>query len=113
MNDSILITIKKLLAISDEDDCFDLDVIIHINSVFMDLTQLGVGPEAGFMIEDGGPVWSDFIPDPGKFEAVKTYMYLRVKLLFDPPTSSAAIEAMNKQIDKLEWRLNVAAESKL
>lgn len=111
MEESILTTIKKLLGITEEYDCFDLDVIIHINSVFMDLTQIGVGPEAGFMIEDDGPVWSDFIPDKGKFEAVKSYVYLRVKLLFDPPLSSSAVEAMNRQIDKLEWRLSVAAES--
>lgn len=111
MEESILASIKKLLGITEEYEYFNLDIIIHINSVFMDLTQLGVGPEAGFMIEDDSSVWSDFISDVGKLEAVKTYIYLRVKLLFDPPSSAAVIEAMNRQIEKLEWRLNVAAES--
>ena len=109
--ESILTSIKKLLGITEEYDQFDPDIIMHINSVFMILTQLGVGPAEGFSIEDDTAVWTDFIQDVKKLEAVKTYIYLKVKLLFDPPLSSAVIESMNRLINELEWRLNVAAES--
>ena len=109
--DSILTSIKKLLGITEEYAYFDHDIVMHINSVFMDLRQIGVGPDEGFFIEDETSVWTDFIPEVGLMEAVKSYMYLRVRLLFDPPANSSLIESMNKQIEKLEWRLNVAAES--
>ena len=109
--ESILTSIKKLLGITEEYDQFDPDIIMHINSVFMILTQLGVGPAEGFSIEDDTAVWTDFIQDAKKLESVKTYIYLKVKLLFDPPLSSAVIESMNRLINELEWRLNVAAES--
>lgn len=109
--ESILTSIKKLLGITEEYDQFDPDIIMHINSVFMILTQLGVGPAEGFSIEDDTAVWTDFIQDVKKLESVKTYIYLKVKLAFDPPLSSAVIESMNRLINELEWRLNVAAES--
>ena len=109
--ESILTSIKKLLGITKEYDQFDPDIIMHINSVFMILTQLGVGPAEGFSIEDDTAVWTDFIQDVKKLESVKTYIYLKVKLAFDPPLSSAVIESMNRLINELEWRLNVAAES--
>ena len=109
--ESILTSIKKLLGITEEYNQFDPDIIMHINSVFMILTQLGVGPAEGFSIEDDTAVWTDFIQDIKKLESVKTYIYLKVKLLFDPPLSSAVIESMNRLINELEWRLNVAAES--
>lgn len=109
--ESILTSIKKLLGITEEYDQFDPDIIMHINSVFMILTQLGVGPSEGFSIEDDTAVWTDFIQDAKKLESVKTYIYLKVKLAFDPPLSSAVIESMNRLINELEWRLNVAAES--
>lgn len=112
--DSILTSIKKLLGIAEEYTHFDQDIIMHINSVFMILTQLGVGPEEGFVIEDDISIWTDFIPDaaPIKMEAVKSYVYLRVKLLFDSSSlTSPIIEAINRQISELEWRLNVVAES--
>ena len=109
--ESILTSIKKLLGVGDDYDHFDPDIIMHINSVFMDLTQMGVGPSEGFSIEDDIPEWIDFIPDTKKLQAVKSYIYLRVKLLFDPPSSSAVMEAMNRDIQRYEWRLNVAAES--
>ena len=108
--ESILTSIKKLLGITEEYDQFDPDIIMHINSVFMILTQLGVGPTEGFSIEDDTAVWTDFIQDVKKLESVKTYIYLKVKLAFDPPLSSAVIESMNRLINELEWRLNVAAE---
>lgn len=108
--DSILTSIKKLLGIDKDYDHFDTDIIIHINSAFLDLAQIGVGPEEGFSIEDDTDTWDDFIPNNPKLEAVKTLMYLKVKLIFDPPLSSAVIEAMNRQIDRLEWRLSVAVD---
>lgn len=109
--ESILTSIKKLLGITEEYNQFDPDIIMHINSVFMILTQLGVGPAEGFSIEDDTAVWTDFIQDVKKLESVKTYIYLKVKLVFDPPLSSSVIESMNRLINELEWRLNVAAES--
>lgn len=111
--ESILTSIKKLLGIEEEYDHFDSDIIMHINTVFADLAQLGAGPKDGFSIEDDTSVWADFIPDitAAGLDGIKSYMYLRVKLLFDPPSSSAVIESMNRQIEKLEWRINVAAES--
>ena len=108
--DSILTSIKKLLGITKEYEHFDVDLIMHINSVFMALTQIGVGPPEGFVINDEDAIWSDFIPDPLKQQAVKTYVYLKVKLIFDPPLSSAAITAMNEQLKEYEWRLNFNAE---
>lgn len=108
--DSILTSIKKLLGITEEYTHFDSDIIMHINSVFMVLTQLGVGPKEGFMIYDDTSIWDDFITESMNFESVKSYMYLKVKLLFDPPQSSAVMESMNRMINEFEWRLNVAVE---
>ena len=109
--ESILTSIKKLLGITEEYDAFDQDIVMHINSVFMILTQIGVGPSEGFTIEDDTATWSEFVSDPTKWEMLKSYVYLRVKLLFDPPLSSAVMESMNKQISEFEWRLLVAAEN--
>lgn len=111
MNDSILTSIKKLLGITEEYEHFDQDIIIHINSVFMILNQLGVGSSNGFSITDKTAVWSDFISEGTNLESVKSYIYLKVRLLFDPPTTSAVIESMNRMISELEFRLNVSAES--
>ena len=108
--DSILTSIKKLLGIAEEYTQFDEDIIMHINTVFLNLTQLGVGPEEGFLIEDDVASWEDFINDNTQLQAVKTYVYLKVKLLFDPPLSSSEIESMNRMIAELEWRLNVAVD---
>lgn len=109
--ESILTSIKKLLGITEEYEHFDSDLIMHINSVFSILTQLGVGPIEGFSINDDTSVWSEFIKPNENLEAIKSYMYLKVKLLFDPPVSSAVIESMNRMIGELEWRINVAVES--
>ena len=109
--DSILTTIKKLLGIGTEYTHFDSDIIVHINTVFMALTQMGVGPPEGFAIEDDSALWEDFITDSTKLQAVKTYVYLKVKLIFDPPLTSSVMEAMNHQISECEWRLNVAVET--
>lgn len=107
---SILTSIKKMLGITEEYEHFDNDIIMHINSVFMILNQLGVGPTNGFSIEDKTAVWTDFIPESSQLELVKSYMYLKVKLLFDPPLGSAVIDVMNRQISEFEWRLNVAVD---
>lgn len=110
--ESILTSIKKLLLIPEDHTEFDTDVIIHINSVLMTLTQLGVGPSEGFYIEDATAIWDDFISDPAKLQAVKTYIYLKVKILFDSNSmGSATLAAYERQISELEWRLNVQAES--
>ena len=108
--ESILTSIKKLLGIEEEYTQFDADIIMHINTVFLNLTQLGVGPSEGFLIEDDTAIWDDFIGDSSQLQAVKTYMYLKVKLLFDPPLSSSVTESMNRMIAELEWRLNVAVD---
>lgn len=109
--DSILTSIKKLLGITEEYEHFDQDIIIHINTALMILTQLGVGPSEGFFIKDKYALWSDFIPDVKTLEAVKSYVYLKVRMLFDPPTSSSLMNAMEQNMKELEWRLNVASES--
>ena len=108
--DSILTSIKKLLGITEEYEHFDPDIIMHINSAFMILNQLGVGPEEGFSIRDKSSTWDEFIHEGSNLEAVKTYVHLKVKLMFDPPLSSTVIEAIKSQINELEWRLNVSVD---
>ena len=110
MEESILISIKKLLGINKDYDAFDTDIIIHINSVFMILNQLGVGPYDCFSIQDDLATWNQFISRADQLEAVKTYIYLKVKLMFDPPLSTAVAEANKQMISELEWRLNVQAD---
>lgn len=109
--ESILTSIKKLLGIGEEDTYFDPDIITHINSVFTILKQLGVGPPEGFRIEDDTSVWTDFIPDTSRLEAVKSYVHKKVQLLFDPPTGGAPLQAVKEITSEFEWRLNVEAES--
>lgn len=110
MDESILTSIKKLLGIEEDYTIFDTDIIIHINSVFSILHQLGLGPKGGFVISDDTTNWSDYIGDNNNLFMVKTYVYLKVKLVFDPPTSAGAIEAIEREIKELEWRLNVAVD---
>ncbi len=110
--ESILTSIKKLLGIAEEYKNFDADIIMHINTVFMTLNQLGVGPKEGFRIEDDMATWNSYIVEDDNLDAVKSYIHLKVKLLFDPPLSSAVIEAIKQSINELEWRLNIQAESK-
>lgn len=109
--ESILTSIKKLLGITEDCTDFDPDIIMHINSVFFVLKQLGVGPKEGFMITDEDTVWSEFIDNPIEVESIKSYLYMKVRLIFDPPSSSAAIESMKELIREFEWRHNVEAES--
>lgn len=110
--ESILTSIKKLLGITEEYNHFDADIIMHINSVFMILNQIGVGPAKGFRIEDETSTWDDFLGDSIQLESVKTYVYLRVRLLFDSATlSGTVIESMKQTISELEWRLNVISDT--
>lgn len=111
MNLSILTSIKKMLGMTEDYEPYDPVIIMHINSVLMILNQLGVGPSNGFSISDKTSTWSDFVRDDKKLESVKSYVYLKVKLLFDPPLQSTVMEAMNRMVNELEWRLNVEAES--
>lgn len=110
MDDSILDSVKKILGIAADYDAFDTDIIIHINSVFATLNQLGVGPELGFMIEDNKAVWEDFLSNDTRLNSVKTYVYLRVRILFDPPATGFTLTAMQEQIKELEWRISVYRE---
>lgn len=111
MIESILTSIKKLLGIAEDYEHFDEDITMHINSVLMILTQVGVGPEEGFSITGNFETWEDFLGnDASKLMAVRTYVYLKVKMLFDPPQSSAAIESINRLINEFEWRLNVTGD---
>lgn len=110
MGDSILTSTKKILGIQEEYTHFDLDIIVHINSTFFTLNQLGIGPVEGFMIEDATTEWGDFLGGNTRLNAVKTYVYLRVRLLFDPPASSYVLTAMDAQVKEFEWRLNVDRE---
>ena len=107
---SILTSTKKILGIAEDYTVFDEDIITHINTAFSTLTQLGVGPAAGFMIEDAVAEWDDFIVDDFQYNSVRSYVFLKVKQLFDPPTTSYLIASTEKQIEELEWRLNVHRE---
>lgn len=109
MTNSILLTIKKMLGISEEYHAFDIDIITNINSVFLTLNQLGVGPSSPFQITGEDEVWTDF-EESTKVPGIQTYLYLKVRLLFDPPTNSFLVDSIRKQIDELEWRLNIQKE---
>lgn len=109
--ESILTSIKKMLGIAEEYTHFDADLIMHINSVLVVLTQLGVGPSEGFSIKDENDEWMDFLPDGYNLELVKSYVYMKVRLLFDPPQSSAVMESMNRMISEFEWRINTTVDN--
>lgn len=108
--DSILLSIKRLLGVSEDCEHFDDEIIMHINSVLVILNQLGVGPPGGFIVTDTRQTWSMFVPNRTDVEFIKTYVFMKVKLIFDPPQSSSAIESMNRVISELEWRINVAVD---
>lgn len=110
MSDSILTSTKKVLGIADDYTAFDVDILMHINSVFSTLSQLGIGPETGFMIEDDTETWEDFLGTDLNLNQVKSYMYLRVRLMFDPPTTGHHVTALKEQVKEMEWRLNVHRE---
>jgi hypothetical protein len=113
MEESILKSTKKILGLADNYTQFDQDVITHINATFSILDQLGVGPSGGFHIEDETEVWADYAVPPNQLHLIKTYIFLKVRFLFDPPTTSFLIEATNRQIEEYEWRLNVFREWEL
>ena len=110
MMDSILASVKKILGITEDYEHFDADIIMHINSVFLILRQMGVGPETPFRIEDETAVWTDFTTDIAQIEMVKTYMGLKVRMIFDPPAQGSVAEAYKAQIAECEWRLNVECD---
>ena len=109
--DSILNSTKKLLGITSDYTPFDVDIIMHINAVFLTLHELGVGPSDGFSISDETAKWSDYIDDNDLLlNAVKVYVYQKVRLVFDPPSTAALIEALKDSIQELEWRMNVLVD---
>lgn len=110
MSESILNSTKKAVNLAESDTAFDQDIIMYINGVFSTLNQLGVGPDEGYMIEDESATWDLFLGTDPRLNHVKTYMYLRVRMLFDPPTTGHHTTAMEKQIEQHEWRLNVQRE---
>lgn len=111
MTGSILNDVKKLLGIKPSYKEFDQDIIIHINSIFMVLNQLGVGPDSGFLIEDETVNWDVYVLDSEDLGAVRSYMGIKVKLLFDPPTNASLFNAYSEMVKELEWRLNIKAET--
>lgn len=111
METSILTSTKKILGLAEDYTAFDLDVITHINTALSTLKQLGIGPPGGLAIEDETSDWSDFLDiSDSNYSDVKTYVYLRVRLLFDPPTTSYLLAALEQQIQQMEWRINVNRE---
>ena len=108
--DSILTSIKKMLGIEASYEHFDADIIMHINSAFVVLQQLGVGPKNAYRITSDAETWDDFFGETEDIEMVKSYVYLKVKMMFDPPLGSTVMDAYNKQIAEFEWRLNSAAD---
>lgn len=107
---SILETIKKLIGIDKDYGVFDIDLIVSINSSFMILNQLGIGPDKPFSITDASATWKDFFGDEEVFALAKSYIYLRTKLLFDPPSSGVLHQAVERQISEFEWRMHVQAD---
>ena len=108
---SILNSVKKMLGPTEEYTYFDSDIIIHINSVFGILNQIGIGPKGGFSIEGAEEDWDDYTTNDEVIQAVKSYMFLKVKMIFDPPNSGTLMDAMKAEISELEWRLNIMAET--
>lgn len=111
MEESILATIKKLLGLEADYTPFDQDIIVLINGSFMTLHQLGIGPSDGFSIRDYSSKWSDFVTNQVNLHGVQEYVYMKVRMVFDPPGNSFVMEALKQQCQELEWRMNVQAES--
>lgn len=110
MTDSILDTIKNMLGLDSEYDAFDVELINYINSAFFVLSQLGIGPSEGFFISGQSEIWSDYVDSKSNLKAIQTFIKLKVQLLFDPPSNSFVVDAINKQMDELIWRLCLEAE---
>ena len=110
--ESILDTIKKMLGIDAEDTSFDVDIITLINPIIYALAQMGIGPSTGFIVIDKNNTWTEYIGNiQFNLEGVKTYIYLKTKLIFDPPTNTTTIDAMNRNIQELEWRMMLEVET--
>lgn len=113
MDESILMSVKKLLGPDSENSDFDTDILLHINSVLAVLQQLGIGPEEGFYVDDANTTWRDYLgDDTNHLSMVRSYMVAKVRILFDPPVSSAVMDSLNRICSEFEWRANVAAENK-
>lgn len=110
MDESILSSVKSKIGMLDEYTEFDGPIIDYINSVFMVLKQIGVGPTEGFYIKDATAVWTDFMDESAELNGVKTYVGQKAKLMFDPPQSSALLQALKESIAEFEWRLNIAVD---
>ena len=108
---SILTSIKKLIGIGEADESFDTDIIMAINTSLAALTQMGVGPPEGYIIQGKTETWENFLGAATNLEAAKSYIYLKTRLLFDPPTSSALLESINNVLSELEFRISVQADS--
>lgn len=111
MSDSILTSTKKVLGIEEDYTAFDVDILMHINSVFSTLHQLGIGPDGGFSIADKTTTWATYLGDDPRMNSVRTYVFLKVRIIFDPPGTSYLIESLRKQAQEFEWRLNAAREA--
>lgn len=109
MTESILASVKKMLGITEEYKAFDPDIIIHINTVLAILHQLGIGPDEGFQIDGPQQTWADLFGNDPRLNLIKSYVQLRVRLLFDPPVGSA-LDSYNRIISEFEWRINVAVD---
>ena len=107
MEESILKTIKQLIGCPYDFEQFDLDLIVHINSAFATLTQLGVGPKEGYRITGADNEWSEFEDDVQKLSLIKDYVYIKTRLLFDPPTSGSLMDSLKEQLKEMEWRLYI------
>lgn len=110
MEQSILTSVKKVLNVSEYTTVYDQDILMHINSVFGTLNQLGIGPSSGFSIDDASAVWGDYVSSLNQLNLVRSYMYLKVRMLFDPPGTSFHLDAIKEQVAEFEWRLNVSRE---
>jgi len=109
--DSILLTIRKMLGITADFDGFDTDIIVALNTAFMSLNQLGIGPSVGFVVSDEEQVWSDFLGTTTNLDGIKSYIYLKTRLLFDPPSNGFLVASIDRQLTELEWRLTVLNET--
>ena len=110
-NDSILTTVKKLIGLDEEYDAFDQDILIYINSILFELEQIGIKSKEGFVLSDKTAVWLDYTDDERILNVLKPYVYLKTKLIFDPPTSSSVADSINKVADRFEWRIHMYAET--
>ena len=111
MEESILDSIKKFIGLSIDDDTFDDELLMLINGIFMALQQIGVGPQNSlFHIEDNSSTWSDYLENPNELSMVQTYIAIRVRLVFDPPQSSALEQALKQEVAEYEWRLNIKVD---